>query len=412
MRTASLALTALLLGAAPGIAQKDKDTPKWRIDPYTKNEPKALEAAGYVSYGPFLFGNVADKPTQSTDVDARLEYAPILWVETKHFRIGSNLPKFTVPQDMETRTKIRTELERLQKRIPSVNPKTRELDPWLRLHLTAQRAEELYAEVQELWGVTDADFPADPSKVVRMPGARYMGFGPYLGMKEKYQVLMFEKLDPYRAYLKDFLGKDSKFPQRWHFKETGCILFAFSTECDGGNLKHDTAIHCALAFNVGQNLLDGFRSYTYDLPVWIKEGWSHWLLRRIDGKWNQFDQQEGSAADMKKVSDWAPYVRNLVSTNGKFAPFSEAYTWRDFGAITFNDHTAIWSRMDFLIAQGKDKFQKFLFAVKGRVDDQWYPDQSDLVGATRDALRDAYGISVLDFDRKWGEWVKANYPSK
>jgi len=39
-----------------------------------------------------------------------------------------------------------------------------------------------------------------------------------------------------------------------------------------------------------------------------------------------------------------------------------------------------------------------------------------LVGATRDALRDAlrdaYGLNVLDFDRKWGEWVKATYPSK
>lgn len=405
-----LLLTTLL--AAPLAAQKD-DTPKWRIDPYTKNDPKQIAAAGYVSYGPFLFGNLADTPTQTTQIDDALEYVEILWVETAHFRIGSNLPTWTVPQDMETRTKIRAELERLQQKLPSVNPKTRTLDPWLRLHLAAQRLEELYTEVQELFGVTDADFPADPSKVIRQPGARYMGFGPYLGMKEKFQVVMFEKLGPYRQYLMDFIGRDTKFPQRWHFKETGALMFAVSTECDGGNLKHDTAIHCALAFNVGQNMLDGFRSYTYDLPVWIREGWSHWLLRRVDEKWNQFDQQEGGVADMKKTTNWGPYVRNLVSaSNPKFAPFSEAYTWRDFGNLTFNDHTAIWSRMDFLQSQGKEKWQKFLFAVKGRVDDQWIADQSDLVGATRDALRDAYGISVLDFDRKWSEWVKTTYPSK
>ncbi len=405
-------LPFLTVLASLGAQSSAEKTPKWRIDPYTKNKPEALAAAGYLSYGPFFFGNIADKTTQTSDIDARLDYVQILWVETPHFRIGSNLPPWPVPQDMETRAKIRAELERLQKKIPSVNPKARTLDPWLRLHLMAQRLEELYAEVQVLWGVADTDFPADPTKVIRQPGARYMGMGPYFGMKEKYQVLYFEKLDPYRAYLKDFIGRDTKFPQRWHFKETGALMFAASTECDGGNLKHDTAIHCSLAFNVGINMLDGFRYYTYDLPVWIKEGWGHWLLRRVDPKWNQFDQQEGGVADMKKVTNWAPYVRNLVSTNGKFAPFSEAYTWRDFGAITFNDHTAIWSRMDFLMSMGKEKWQKFLFAVKGRVDDQWFPDSNDLVGATRDALRDAYGISVLDFDRKWGEWVKANYPTQ
>ena len=50
--------------------------------------------------------------------------------------------------------------------------------------------------------------------------------------------------------------------------------------------------------------------------------------------------------------------------------------------------------------------------VKGRVDENWSADQSDLVGATRDALREAYGLSPLNFDDRWAEWVKANYPVK
>jgi len=61
---------------------------------------------------------------------------------------------------------------------------------------------------------------------------------------------------------------------------------------------------------------------------------------------------------------------------------------------------------------GPEKWQKFLFLIKGRVDAQWFPDQNDLVGAVRDALQEAYGISVLDFDRRWMEWVKATYPSQ
>ena len=396
----------------PGKQGKPEKLPKWRIDPYTKNDPEALAKLGYVSYGPFDFAGVAGKPVQTTQIDDALEHTEILWIETKHFRLGCNLPAYTVPMDPETRGKIRKELEQLQLKLPSVNPKARSLDPWLRAHMSAQRLENLYAEVMTLFGVKDEDFPADQSKVIRSPTARYMGMGPYLGMREKYTVLLFDKLGPFRQYLKDFVGRDQKFPQRWHFPELSTLLFAVATECDEGHLKHDTAMHCALAFNVGQNLLDGFRYYSYDLPVWIREGFGHWMLRRVDPKWNQFDQNEGSVSDMKTTWRWEPYVRNLVTTNGKFAPFPEVFAWRDFGNITFNEHVTIWSRIDWLMTLGPEKWQKFLFAIKGRVDEQWFPDQKDLVGATREALQQAYGMSVLDFDRRWAEWVKATYPAQ
>jgi hypothetical protein len=412
-----LAASILLLSvmtpaqAAPSAAAQDK-LPKWRIDPFTKNKPDAMTKAGYVSYGPFPFGNLAEKTTQSTQIDEALQHVDILWIETAHFRIGCNLPAWTVPMDPETRGKIRKELEQLQQKLPTVDPKAKILTPWLRAHLMAQRLENLYTEVSTLFGVKDEDFPTDPSKVVRQAGARYMGYGPYLGMKDKYLVLLFDKLGPFRQYLKDFIGRDQKFPQRWHFKEASSLLFSVATECDDGHLKHDTAMHCAIGFNVGQNLLDGFRYYSYDLPVWLREGFSHWMLRRIDPKWNQFDQNEGSVADMKTAWKWDVYCRSMIASPGKFAAFPEAFAWRDFGNITFNDHVAIWSRMDWLMSMGPEKWQKFLFLIKGRVDAQWFPDQNDLVGAVRDALQEAYGISVLDFDRRWMEWVKATYPSQ
>jgi hypothetical protein len=409
MRTATtvlLALGTVLTAQAPA---PDK-TPKWRIDPFTKNKPEALTKAGYLNYGPFKFGNKADTPTPNTQIDDALPHVQILWVETAHFRIGSNLPAWTVPQDPVVRAKIRRELELLAERIPGVDPKTKLLSPWLRLHLTAQRLETLYKEVSDLFGVTDADFPTDASKVIRQPGARYMGYGPYLGMKDKYLVLMFEKMGPYQTYMQTFLGRDSKYGQRWHFKETSSILYTTATECDEGRNKDDTALHGALAFDVGQNLLDGFRYYSYDLPVWIREGFGHWLNRRIAPQFPNFDQNEGSIADMKKVTRWEVYCRNMVGTPGKYAPFADVFTWRDFGKITFNDHVAIWSRIDWLMSQGPEKWRKFLFEVKGRVDDQWFPDQNDLVGATRTALQQAYGLSALNFDEKWVEWVKASYP--
>jgi hypothetical protein len=400
---------ALLALAAAAAAQEEK-VPKWRIDPYTKNKPDAIAAAGYVSYGPFPFGAHADKIVTSADVDKRLSYARILWLETKHFRLGINLPDWTVPETPEIKAKIRKELERLQQRLPKVEPKTRSLDPWLRAHLYAQRCEDIYAEFCDLAGVKDEDFPKDPDKL--LIGGRYMGQGPYLGMKEKYLVLLVEKEGTFKDWMKEYIGRDSKYGQRWHFKDVGCLIYAVGSECEEGRLKNDTALHCSVAFDVGQNLFDGFRHYSYDLPVWMREGLGHWFERRVNGAFNSFDQDEGSPADMKTLARWEPFCRAMVSSGGKYATFAEAYTWRDFGKLTFNDHVAVWSRIDFMMAQGKEKWRTFLFAVKGRVDAKWLADQADLVGATRDALQKAYGWSVLEFDTRWIEWVKATYPSQ
>lgn len=407
-------ICAICLGAlaAAAVAQEQDKLPKWRIDPYTKNKPEAMRKAGYVSFGPFPFGNLANDTVSSADIDKSLPYAQILWLETAHFRLGINLPAWTVPMDPETRGKIRGELERLAEKLPGVNAKTRTLDPWLRAHLYAQRVEDIYAEFCRLAGVTDEDFPQEPDKVVVQAGATYMGQGPYLGMKEKYLLLLFEKESLFRQYMTGYLGRDSRFGQRWHHKEASCLIYTVATESEGGRLKHDTALHGNVAFNIGQNLLDGFRYYSYDLPVWIREGLGHWFERRVDPKWNSFDQNEGSLADMKTTWRWEPYLRSLLGSSGKFAPFSEAYTWRDFGNLTFNDHVAVWSRIDFLMAQGPDKWRRFLFEVKGRVTADWMPDQSDLVGATREALQKVYGLSPLSFDEKWAEWVKANYASQ
>ena len=223
---------------------------------------------------------------------------------------------------------------------------------------------------------------------------------------------LFEKLETHQTYLGTFIGRNTKFPQRWHFKEVGSLMLSIAEGCDGGKLSDDTAMHSSVYFNTAQLLLDGFRYYTYDLPVWIREGFGHYWGRRASPKWNSFDQQEGGVADMKSTWKWEPYVRNLVITRDKIAPFSEVIQWRNFGDIQFNDHTAIWSRMDWLMSQGAEKWHKFVFAVKGRVDANWFPDQTDLVGATREALKDAYGLSVLNFDDRWVEWVKENYPSK
>jgi hypothetical protein len=416
---AALGSTALAQGdAKPDGKQEPKPEAhfdpkqKWRIDPYTKNKPDALEKAGYLSFGPFPFGQLGAKEITTDDVEKTLPYLQIHWIETKHFRIGIELPAWSVPELPEIKAKIRKELERLAEKLPGINTHARVLDPWLRAHLFAQRCEDIYAKFMQLAGVKDEDFPQDPSKVIITPGARYMGQGPFLGMKQKYLLMLFEKEASFLTYMTKYLGRTTHFGQRWHCKDVSCILFTVGSECYDGKLKDDTHLHCCVAFNVAHNLLDGYRYYSYDLPVWIREGIGHWFERRVDPHYNDFDQNEGSPADMAMDWHWEPKVRALVTNGGKFASFPEVFNWRDFGNIAANDHMAIWSRVDFMMHQGPEKWAVFLNQIKGRVTKEWLPDQTDLVGASREAIQKAYGFSVLQFDEKWVEWVKATYPSQ
>ncbi len=188
-RTALLCCLALCVVALPGQRRRDK----WKVDPYTDNDPKRMAKAGYVNYGPFEFGSLGVDMVPSTSIAETLSYAEIIWMETEHFRFAIELPKWQVPTEAATKKKLRAELTELKKVLPKINPKTRRLDPWLRAHLTAYRMEKLYDETMALFGVTDASFPQDPKNVIVDAKKTYMGYGPYLGMRGKYLVLVVEK---------------------------------------------------------------------------------------------------------------------------------------------------------------------------------------------------------------------------
>ena len=129
----AIVVLALCCAAAP--AQHPSRPPKWRIDPYTKNDPEVMARLGYVSYGPFEFGQRGDKAVTTADIDTHMHYARILWVETPHLRIGSALEPWSVPFDPVIKAKIRAELTELKERgkLRRLNVKTRTLDSWLRL---------------------------------------------------------------------------------------------------------------------------------------------------------------------------------------------------------------------------------------------------------------------------------------
>ena len=290
MSTARILGQFVLVFAAGGaLAAQDKKLPKWKIDPHTGNDPKLMAKAGYVSYGPFKFGERGPNDTTSEEIEKHLDYERFLWAETAHFRIGLALPEWVVPMDPEIRLKIRTELAELATKLPKINEKTRTLTPWLRLHLTAHRAEKCYREFQELLGVTDADFPENKDAVVTGRG-RFMGFGKYLGMQEKYLLLVPERGNTCRDYLKNFIGRETLFGQRWHFIRSGALLYAVGTDMEEGRLKNDTSAYVGAGASVGSSVSVGspspVASHDSDTPAARATALIVWIsvrsaLRRI-----------------------------------------------------------------------------------------------------------------------------------
>ena len=128
----------LALLAHPAVAQ-DKDEEREK-DPWTKNVPAAMEAAGILRFGNFAWGDGHG----TSAIEETLGDMNLLWAETPHFRIASTLGEYSIPNgDRRQKKKLREELEELALILPNLNPrKIRKLDPWLRLHLWATRLED------------------------------------------------------------------------------------------------------------------------------------------------------------------------------------------------------------------------------------------------------------------------------
>lgn len=398
---------------SPLAAQRGSKKPeKWRIDPYTKNDPKAMERVGYVAFAPFDFGEYAGKPVSTDAIEETLGKLKIRWVETEHFKLGSSLPSFTIPaSDRPLKAKLRGELERLGKRLPRINIKTRRLDPWLRVHLFAQRLEDLYEDFARRLDVTAASFPTQRNAQLR--NGKYWGEGPYLGQHGKYAVLLFQKGSDFTRYLSLFVGKVQEMAQRWNFKIVGSQLFATAEELIPQG-SYDTRMHTHVVFNVVHNLINGYRFYSYDLPVWFNEGMAHWYSIRVSKKWGgkDFDQNESASVDMINSSKWAVKTRQWLVA-GKLRPAAELLILRDFGQLTKYDHVKSWSLCDYLMSLGDEKWRDYMNEVKGFID----PVSREAVAREvlklqRKGLRKAYDLNPLNLDEKWKQWVMETYPVK
>lgn len=391
-----LCLFACLVLALPATSQRKNDP---TACPYCLGDPALMEKVGVVSHGGFEFG-----ASDTAETDKLLATSDIRWVETPHFEIGFALGPMKVKQADKAR--IRAELTRLSEALPDakINPKSKVIDPWLRAHIYALRVEAIWDRFLELMRVSPEDFPTGSGQFVIGTGAKYMGEGPYLGQPGKFEILILPSQAALTTYLKEQFGLLIKMTQRWHVIPRGTLTVTIHT-ADGG-LREDAALHGHLAFNLTINLLDGFKHYSYDTPLWIREGLGHFVERELDPDYNTFDSSEGAVADMTRKSDWTAEVKKLIA-KGEAPRLAELVGLKSYAEFELRHHFATWSMVQFLVETDPEGFACLNDSLHGRMTAEGYPDGGNMEDAHREAVRDCLEMSYAAFDEAWTAWAQA-----
>lgn len=400
--TLSMALLAVVAAAQerPAGTTKDDDDvlkigPK---DPYTGGDESLMKAAGVVRYGPFPW---ADHKT-TADIDKVLGEGRILWMETAHFRFGLSLKSAPMPEDGKKRKALQTELKDLEERLPKLPSRIRKVDPWMRLHLAAQRCEKAYADIQTLLGVTDADFPAR---------GELSGQGAFLGQPDKFLVLLFQKKSDLARYADRFCGLRCEDSLRHYHTQTSQLVFGLANE--GLEGFDEAGLHAHMLYAVVHNLLNGYRGYFYHLPLWLDEGIAHWYSRKVDADTINVNILDTEAVAEDKQANWAVKVRRRAQHEGAFFTFDKMALWEKFEEMGYHAHSQAWSRVDYLMALDAEKVGLMVRQLKSipPVPGAMVP-AAQIRAQAQKLLIELFELDGPTFDEKWREWVLKTYPKK
>jgi hypothetical protein len=359
--------------------------------PYCEDDPERLAAAGLVSHGPIDIG-----PSGSQGIVDGLPATRWLFLESEHLRWASSLgPESVKGKDRE---RLEAELDRLREHFPSIPAKVKRLDPWLRLHLMAQRGEEFYTRFQRLLGVTDADFPESRSNE-----GPYMGDGRFLGEKDKFEVILHASRETHRMFTTEHMGVSVTDALRWHVPGDHKMLM--SVPAEDGDLKQDRNLHPHCVHNLSHLFLCAYKHFSYDPPIWLDEGLAHAMEHEVHPDFHTLDGEEGSMPDNRGPADWdAALVR--LHRKGKLPGLAALLRVQAFGEMSQEDHVAAYGLVRFLVEEHAEGFAAFLGDVKGQLDERGYPDGSDLRGLQRTALRRRLGWTPAELDAARGAWIE------
>lgn len=387
----------LLSSIDPASAQRKSDADYEEFEevcPYTNGDPDLEKALGYTRVGTLPWRGSDDSEAVRVNMGA----IPMIFVETEHFRIGSSLITYKIPNDKEERARLDGELDRLEAKLGRLKAPKKELDPWLRLHLYAQRIEDLYSNFEQDWGIELAD---------------YSRRGPNLGYRNKYLVVLCERKSEFGRYLRTYEQKDLEYAYRSGWFGEGlitCVNMEAITENwkDEKEMPFDSMLTCMLTASMAANFVDGWNNNMFRAPAWVTYGYTHIAQRRFDRRWVVFDGRTTIYGKEDDKTDWPPRVLNLIKNNF-FASADEMFGWEKFEDMNQRDHMIAWSKLEYLLTEVEGDREAFLTAVCPAATGMKAAEVDVRKARQAKALADSFGMTPEQLDERWSEWTKKAY---
>jgi hypothetical protein len=298
---------------------------------------------------------------QVREIDATAQAKdPMVHVQTTHFRISTDVPKLTTADKKTYRT--------------------HEL-----AHLYARRLEELYERYKAMFGVEDAN-----------------------NIKNMHSLLLFEKQGPGFLAAPPYTGlslKDARTVKRsgGASHESTVVTWWDKAEFPKDQDMHRHQIH---------NFVHQITSVYYDMrwfksgqkgltPLWLndKYGWldeglAHWFEIDFDGSANTYCYREQDTTSRWGSDDWRKNVYK-ATLSGDIPSFAEVAI-KPTQSLTAKEHQFVWSWVDFLMARDRAVMGKAMKLCK-------------MEAATRDILKECWGLSLLGIEEEWKAWALEQY---
>ena len=266
-----------------------------------------------------------------------------------------------------------------------------------------------HVEVRQAVDLTDADFVHELADGETKPPR---GKGPYLGMGEKFCVLLLERKSSLGRYNARFGASPDTAPQAFNYIHADALGFATTSEWFTGTWEHDTALRCHVRWFVGQLLLRGYQGFYFEHSLWLRQGLGHVLSRQVDPKYNTLPRIPDTLDEVFERWDWAPSVRARVGHDLQ-TPLADMARWDPVGRRTFADHRMAWSRVDWLLRQEPDDVATFFRLAAEPFDTNGQVATQEQVAAHEEAaLQAAFQLDYASADEVWAEWVEDEYPRK
>jgi hypothetical protein len=298
-------------------------------------------------------------------------------IETPNFKIFSSLKSARIKHS-DSRFAA-ADLQRLREVFPTLKPGSTatHLTGHQRAHLYHVRLERLYAHFSALTGNKKR----------------------WLGMHGRFEIFLFEKEKPFRAFLKQALKRGNQTQDTVMYHEPSepnfQVFGAFAKHFRGG----DRQLNSVVFHSAAQLLVNGHRNYYSDVWAWLEEGIAHYYARRECDRQNHFCLRGGHPPPELVRGNWRKKIHYSVyhKEDASLGHWCEKLQPHEFAPM---EHALSWAIIDWLMRTDPVRLSKLL-------------DRSSVRDAKRgtasEAIEDVFGVTPHVLHDRWRSFVLKEY---